>query len=245
MKALYLRSDRRSRSVAPARPTTSPRRTLKTLLRHPARPNREWCDALALFEVLGEVQRQPSNTWMVEVAGERHHLHPPHDKDLTGPELIELRKLLQRAGESAEGKARAFAETEKLPPTLLVAFNHDEARIYCIGADAHDITRQEITPYGTHHFLHRPTHKQLVHQRGQHTLADSSFYVLIAATLVTGGRIVVVGHAAGHSNAADHLIEHLRSHNPETYARVVGEVRADLSRITAPQLLEIGQQVLR
>jgi hypothetical protein len=60
-----------------------------------------------------------------------------------------------------------------------------------------------------------------------------------------GGKIVVVGHGAGKSNAAHHLTEYLRSHHSETYKRVVAEAVCDLSTITTPQLLEIARKAFR
>jgi hypothetical protein len=47
----------------------------------------------------------------------------------------------------------------------------------------------------------------------------------------------VVGHGAGHSNAADRLVEFLRLHHPDTSRKVTREAVADLSSLTPPQLL--------
>ena len=38
------------------------------------------------------------------------------------------------------------------------------------------------------------------------------------------GKIVVVGHGTGKSNAAHHLLEYLKSHHSETHQRVVSEM---------------------
>jgi len=53
-----------------------------------------------------------------------------------------------------------------------------------------------------------------------------------------------VGHGTGKSNAARHLTEYLRTHYRETYQRVAGELTADLSSITQPQLLALAGHAL-
>ena len=72
-----------------------------------------------------------------------------------------------------------------------------------------------------------------------------AYYEKIAEAVALGGKIVVVGHGAGKSNAAHHLTEYLQTHHPETYRRIVREIVADLSSITAPQLLELARGALR
>jgi hypothetical protein len=62
--------------------------------------------------------------------------------------------------------------------------------------------------------------------------------------LASARAVVVVGHGAGHSNAADRLVAFLRLHHPETFAKLRGELVADLSSLTPPQLLVLGRRAL-
>jgi uncharacterized hydantoinase/oxoprolinase family protein len=55
----------------------------------------------------------------------------------------------------------------------------------------------------------------------------------------------VVGHGQGKSNAAHHLIDYLQKHRRETFQRLAGEVSADLSSVSLPQLLELARKALR
>lgn len=245
MKTSHTAAYDRAMPVGSTPPTASHRRTLEKLFRHPAARNIDWDDALALFEAIGDVEHKSNDKWMFQIGAEHQVMHQPRGKDLSGAEVIELRKFLQRAGWSAEGAVETPAATSPRAPSLMVVVDHHEAKIYHIGTDPHDATRQQIKPYDPHHFLHHLTHKDQDRERGQRAPEDPNFYAGIAAALATGGSIVVVGHGTGHSNAAHHLVEHLYAHDPETYARVVGEVVADLSSVTPAQLLEIGQQALR
>ena len=245
MKSPHKETFDKSLPVGSVPPTASQRRTLGMLFRHPTAQNIDWDDALALLEVVGDVEHKDNDKWMFQIGAERQVMHQPHSKDLTGSEVIDLRKFLQRAGWSAEGEVATPAAANPRAPSLLVVVDHHEAKIYHIGTDPRDATRQEIKPYDPHHFLHHLIHKDQDRERGQRAPEDPGFNVAIATALETGGSIVVVGHGSGHSNAAHYLIENLRAHHPETYARVVGEVVADLSSVTTAQLLEIAQKALR
>src|ERR1700677_423388 len=82
--------------------TGSNRRTLVAIFRHPSAHNLEWGDVVALFEKIGDIEQKANSEFAIEVAGVRHRMHKPHTKDLTGPEVIELRHFLAQAGWSAE-----------------------------------------------------------------------------------------------------------------------------------------------
>ncbi len=217
-------------------------RTLEALFRHPTAHNLEWMDVVALFEKIGAVHRQANAKFSVELGAEHYLIHKPHTKDLTSSEVVDLRQLLQRAGWSAEGPSQAVAARAQEPPTLMVVVDHHGAKIYRIKTGPDDASPREITPYDPHHFLHHLTHKDQSREEGQRASEDPSFYARIGDALAAGGRILVVGHGKGKSNAAQHLVEYLRTHHRETYQRVVREIEADLSAVTAPQLLALAEQ---
>jgi hypothetical protein len=220
------------------------RETLKALFRHPTAQNLEWMHVVALIGKLGVVHQKGDNKFAFEVDGEHHLMHKPHTKDLTSSEVVDLRHFLQRAGWSVEGPFRAAARPEPAAPSLMVVVDHHGARIYRIDVASASASKPEIRPYDPHHFLHHLTHKGQWQARGQRAPEDPDFYKKIADALAAGGRIVVVGHGTGKSNAAEHLAEYLRTHHPETYRRVVREIEMDLSSTTIPQLLELAEQAL-
>ena len=130
------------------------------------------------------------------------------------------------------------------PPTLMVVVDHHGAKIYRIASASGGASKREITPYDPHHFLHHLAHKDQSREQGQRAPEDPSFYKRISDALAAGGKIVVVGHGTGKSNAAQHLAEYLRTHHRETYQRIVREMEADLSAVTTPQLLALAEQAL-
>jgi hypothetical protein len=219
-------------------------RTLEALFRHPPAHNLEWMDVVALIEKIGAVQEKGNNKFSFDVGGEHYLMHKPHTKDLTSSEVVDLRHFLQRIGWSPEAPSQAPGHPEPAPPTLMVVVDHHGARIYRIDTPSGDASKREISPYDPHHFLHHLTHKDQSREQGQRAPEDADFYKRIGDALAAGGRIVVVGHGTGKSNAAEHLTEYLRTHHRETYQRIVREIGADLSAATTPQLLALAEQAL-
>jgi hypothetical protein len=219
-------------------------RTLEALFRHPTAHNLEWMDVVALIEKIGTARQEADDKFAFEVGGEHYRMRKPHTKDLTGSEVADLRHFLQRAGWSPSAPSQAAPRPEPPPPTLMVVVDHHGAKIYRIEPESGDASKREIMPYDPHHFLHHLTHKEQLRERGQRAPEDPSFYMRIGDALAAGGRIVVVGHGTGKSNAAQYLTEYLRTHHPETYQRIVREIAADLSATSTPQLLALAEQAL-
>ena len=220
-------------------------RTLEALFRHPPAHNLEWMDVVALIEKIGVVQERGNNKFSFDVGGEHYLMHKPHTKDLASSEVADLRHFLQRANWSPEEPAQAVARAEPAPPlTLMVVVDHHGANIYRIDPASGDASKREITPYDPHRFLHHLTHKDQSREQGQRAPESAEFYERVSDALAAGGEIVVVGHGTGKSNAAEHLMEYLRTHHRETYERIVREIVADLSAATAPQLLALAEHAL-
>jgi len=245
MKTLH--AENRSDGPAPnhAALAGSHSRTLEAIFRHPLIHSLEWNDVVALIEKIGGVDQKANNEATFEVAGERHRFHKPHTKDLPGAEVIELRKFLQRAGWSPEAVPHSASDVSPAVPSLMVVVDHHEARLYAVSGAPSEESKLEIKPYDPHHFLHHLTHKDQSREQGQRAPEDPGFYERIAQAMSAGGRIIVVGHGTGKSNAAHNLTDYLRSHHPETYRRIARELVADLSSSTPAQLLELAQQALR
>jgi hypothetical protein len=73
-------------------------RTLHEIFRHPLSHNLTWREILSLVSALGSVEHTSDNTTTFKIGHERHHMQKPHTKDMTTPEMLELRHFLQRAG---------------------------------------------------------------------------------------------------------------------------------------------------
>ena len=221
------------------------RRTLDAIFRHPSAHNLEWRDVVGLVAHIGDAHEKANSEFVFEVAGQRHLMRKPHSKDLTIAEVIELRRFLTRAGVSSERPASAAANQTPVEPSLLIVVDHHGAKIFHVDVSSGDASEHVIRPYDPHHFLHHLAHKDQSRERGQRAPEEPAYYEKIADAVRAGGKIVVIGHGEGKSNAAHHLTEYLKAHHNATYQRIAGEIVADLSSITPPQLLDLARQAVR
>jgi hypothetical protein len=244
MHALQTTTPNERRSMVRPAVTGSHHRTLEAIFRHPSAHNLEWSDVVALIGKIGEVDEKANSEFAFHVGGELHLMRKPHTKDLTGSDVVELRKFLTKAGWSDEDAPQVAVDVAPASPGLLVVVDHHEARIYQIDLTSDDVSMHEIKPYDPHHFLHHLAHKRQSREQGPRAPEDEHFYKRIAEALAAGeGNIVVVGHGTGKSNAAHHLTEYMRSHDHATYLRIGREVVANFSSMTTPQLLDLARDV--
>ena len=220
------------------------RRTLDAIFRHPAAHNVDWDDVVKLMGCIGTIEHKASDKLAFLVGHERHTMHKPHTKQLTAPEIVDLRHFIAKAGWSPEASSQPPARPDPVAPALMVVVDHHEAKIYRIDVASENPARHVIEPYDPLHYLHHLTHKDQTREHGQRAPEDATFYERISQAVALGGRIVVIGNGKGHSSAAYHLAEYLRDHHPETYQRIVHETVADLSSLTDRQLLQLGRHVL-
>jgi hypothetical protein len=221
------------------------RRTLEAIFRHPSAHNLEWRHVVGLIAEIGDAHEKANSEFVFEVAGKRHVMRKPHTKDLTSSEVIEVRHFLAQAGFSEEHPSQPAAHPDPVAPSLLIAVDHHGTKIFSVDVTSDDASEHVIRPYDPHHFLHHLVHKDQPRERGQRAPEEPAYYEKIADAVALGGKIIVVGHGAGKSNAAHHLTEYLQTHHRETYQRIVREITADLSSVTVPQLLDLGRQALR
>ena len=220
-------------------------RTLEAIFRHPVPGNLACSDAVHLVERLGTARQEPNGRLLVAIGEHRHVFHSPHAKALTPEEVTQFRKFLEGAGvtpATVDVAEDGHAAAEPATHDMVVAIDHQRTRLFTIegGAEA----RRTLRPYDPYHFLHHLTHRQERELRGQREPEEPSYYAQIAAALAAAGRIVLLGHGTGHSNAALHLQEMLRAKHPEIYGRIVAMKEVDLSAITEPQMLVLALETL-
>jgi len=228
------------------------RGTIEALYEHPLSHNLEWSAVVALFEKLGTVDHKSHNEIAFGLGSEHHRVHKPHGKDLTTTDVMAFRHMLTRAGWNPEtptskakaGTSDAVAAAALQPFDLLVVMDQREARLYHLDVRSADLVDHVIRPYDPHHLLHHVSHNDQAHEQRQRTPENHAFYESIAQAVSSARAIVLIGHGTGRSNAAHHMIEFLQQRHPAMASRVLCEVVADLSSLSAPQLLDLGRRAL-
>jgi hypothetical protein len=126
----------------------------------------------------------------------------------------------------------------------MVVLDHHGAKLHRLDAAQPDEPGLAFAPRDPHHVLHHLTHKDEDRERGQRAPEPAEYYERITLALADAGQIVVIGHGAGHSNAAHHLVEYLHAHHHPSHGRVVTEIVADLSALTPGQLRGLAHRAI-
>jgi hypothetical protein len=75
------------------------RDTLEKLFRH-AGGNVDWRQVRSLLEAVGSVSEEHDGTLRVTIGDQKQVFRPPHNKDVDRQMMVDLRRLLTRAGYS-------------------------------------------------------------------------------------------------------------------------------------------------
>ena len=80
------------------------RDTLNRLFNHPTSGNIEWRQVRSLLEAVGDVAEEHNGNLAVTLGGQTEVLRPPHGKDIDRQLIVDLRRMLTRAGLSADDR---------------------------------------------------------------------------------------------------------------------------------------------
>jgi hypothetical protein len=77
------------------------RDTLERVLRHPAGGNLEWRQVRSLLDAVATVSERHDGALKVTLGGQTEVFRRPHGKDVDAQMIVDLRRMLTRAGYSA------------------------------------------------------------------------------------------------------------------------------------------------
>jgi hypothetical protein len=92
----------------PAHLSNHQRNTLRQIFQHPAGHNIEWRAVLSLLEAVGSAEEQHGGKVAVTIGSETEYFDPPPHKDIDTQTVVNLRRMLTKAGYGA-GAADAGA----------------------------------------------------------------------------------------------------------------------------------------
>jgi hypothetical protein len=85
-------------SVRTASVNADHRGTLERIFRHPASGNIEWRQVRSLLDAVGTVIEEHNGKLKVTLGDETEVLQPPRGKDIDKQLIVDLRRMLTRAG---------------------------------------------------------------------------------------------------------------------------------------------------
>ena len=201
--------------------------------------NLSWSAVVDLIGKIGEVQDHGNDEFAFVVGDQKGFFKRPGSHNLEVEEISKLRSFLKQAGvlDRQPGKYQSGR--------MVVVIDHHAAHIFHdLGASKpeNEVNVKPYDPFGVQHHL---VHRKEAHYSGDHVPEEASFYEEIAAKLVHASAIILIGHAKGKSSAEDVLSEYLKTHHPETFARIIATENADLSALTEAEIEAIAKKHIR
>ena len=74
------------------------RDTIEKIFDRPSSGNVEWREVLSLLETVGDVVEEPNGRYRVTLGAETEVVDRPHGKDVDVQLLVDLRRMLRKAG---------------------------------------------------------------------------------------------------------------------------------------------------
>ncbi len=78
------------------------RNTLRQIFQHPAGHNIEWHAVLSLIEAVGSAEEHHGGKVAVTLGSETEYFDPPRHKDIDTQAVVNLRRMLTKAGYGAD-----------------------------------------------------------------------------------------------------------------------------------------------
>jgi hypothetical protein len=195
-----------------------------------------WSDVFELIGHLGQIQPHGGDEFAFVIGTQREIFKRPRTPELGVEEVSRLRKFLKDAG--SESPPSKFVQ----PCRMVVVIDHHAAHIFRDLGESRPQSAVTITPYDPYHFHRHLVHRKEAHYEGERVPEETSFYEEVAGALVPAHEIVLIGHAAGKSNAAQVLEQYLKKHHIELARRIKAIETADLSALTDPEIEAIAKR---
>ncbi len=90
-----------SSPAQPAHLSNHHRNTLRQIFQHPAGHNIEWRAVLSLLEAVGSAEEQHDGKVAVTIGSQTEYFDPPPHKDIDTQAVVNLRRMLTKAGYGA------------------------------------------------------------------------------------------------------------------------------------------------
>jgi hypothetical protein len=89
-------------SPSPAHLSNHQRSTLRQIFQHPAGHNIEWRAVLSLLGAVGSAEEQHGGKVAVTIGSQTEYFDPPPHKDIDTQAVVNLRRMLTKAGYAAD-----------------------------------------------------------------------------------------------------------------------------------------------
>lgn len=198
--------------------------------------NLTWAAVIDLIEKIGQIEPHGNDDFAFVVGSQREFFKRPSGHDMEEEDVSRLRRFLKESG--VQGKSARAHRSGR----VVVVIDHHAAHIYQELGGSRPEDELTVKPYDPFGFEHHLVHRKEDDFKGNRVPEEDSYYEEIDKDLAHAKAIILIGHGTGKSNAADFLSAYLKTHDPETFERIIANETADLSALTEPEIEQIAKK---
>ena len=124
----------------------------------------------------------------------------------------------------------------------VAAVDFHSTRTYALDQDSHD--RPETVIAEDPRNLYHNVYHRAGNPDGTYEADNDAYWKLLCESLHAADGIVLLTNGTGKANAGHHFSAYAEKHFSSVSDKILGEVRCDISDLTDPQLLRIGQDFM-
>lgn len=205
---------------------------LSEVFAHPIYHNLEWVELLPALASIGVVHREKNGTYHLNRNGHTVVFECSNRSSLDVDEIMKLRHFLRISAQPGPD----------LTNDVIVAISHHQALIVRGPGTPAESKIVEHANLAKGRLLHtKPTAPPYSNVGPK---IDEGYYDVVMQDISDAGRIVILSHGTGSSNAANQLVARIREHYPDLMAKVAAVQRCDLEAMTEQQVISQGEALL-
>lgn len=208
--------------------------TLQQLFAHPVARNIEWSELIPALADAGDLQTEKNGNYRL-TRGDHTLVFEARGKEVDIEEVLKLRHFLESSEVSK-------TNDPDLADAVIIAVDHHKAAVYRNFGTGFEKAMSLHADLTEERMLHSHPTSAPFHE--QHPLPETDYYESLVKEIAKSGRVVILSHGTGTSNAGLQLMEVLGKKHSELVARVVAVKDCDLEAMSDPELIKLGTESL-
>ena len=208
---------------------------ISELYAHPIARNIRWRELIPALASIGLIHTDRNGGHHFTRNGHTVALGHSNNSIVGAEEILALRHFISTSTESKD-------QTPDFAHDIIVAIDHHQAIVFHNLGTELESRSEEHADQTKFRILHQhPTNPPFSNVGPD---IDEDYYEAMIKEMSNAGRIVMLSHGTGSSNAASQLLSKISERNPEIAHRVAAIQRCDLEAMTEPQMISLGKQLL-
>jgi hypothetical protein len=207
---------------------------LQQLFAHPVARNIEWSELIPALADAGDLQVEKNGNYRF-TRGDHTLVFEARGKEVDVEEVIKLRHFL-------ESSEISDTNDPDLVDVVIIAVDHHKAAVYRNFGTGFEKAMSLHADLTEERKLH--SHPTTAPYHEQSPLPENDYYESLIDEIAKSGRVVILSHGTGTSNAGEQLMDMLDKKHSDLVAKIVAVKDCDLEAMSDSELIKLGAESL-